>query len=162
MTGPAGSRRSAAANRASALAASGCAALALVTAFGAGADGPPYSPPVGVDHPMNVYWGDTHVHSSWSPDAGSSGNLRLSPEPRNSSDPLLLLPLEEQQQIVRAAVAAGVLDGDQFPAVVAQFIERVADGFERKVGAQESSDRHLHHAVFPAHVQLPWKSTVQV
>jgi hypothetical protein len=83
MKAPASSRRSAAAHRATALAASGCAALLAVGAFGAAADGPPYSPyspPVAVDHPMNVYWGDTHVHSSWSPDAGSSGNLRLSPE----------------------------------------------------------------------------------
>lgn len=40
----------------------------------------PYSPYAGVDYPLNVYWGDTHVHSSWSPDAGGSGNERLTPD----------------------------------------------------------------------------------
>ena len=39
-----------------------------------------YSPHVHAPHPMNVYWGDTHVHTSWSPDAGGSGNVSLSPE----------------------------------------------------------------------------------
>jgi len=38
-----------------------------------------YSPYADVDHPTNVYWGDTHVHSSWSPDAGGSGNEKLTP-----------------------------------------------------------------------------------
>ena len=40
----------------------------------------PYSPHVQPSHPMNVYWGDTHVHTSWSPDAGGSGNVSLTPE----------------------------------------------------------------------------------
>jgi len=39
-----------------------------------------YSPYTDVDYPTNVYWGDTHVHSSWSPDAGGSGNERLTPD----------------------------------------------------------------------------------
>ena len=38
-----------------------------------------YSPYAEVTHPTNVYWGDTHVHSSWSPDAGGSGNEQLTP-----------------------------------------------------------------------------------
>ncbi len=38
-----------------------------------------YSPYADVEYPTNVYWGDTHVHSSWSPDAGSSGNEKLTP-----------------------------------------------------------------------------------
>jgi hypothetical protein len=39
-----------------------------------------YSPNAGIEYPQNLYWGDTHVHSSWSPDAGGSGNERLTPE----------------------------------------------------------------------------------
>ena len=31
------------------------------------------------DFPMQVYWGDTHVHSSFSMDAASAGNTRLDP-----------------------------------------------------------------------------------
>ena len=32
------------------------------------------------NHPTNLYWGDTHVHSSWSADAGSYGNRLLTPD----------------------------------------------------------------------------------
>ena len=39
----------------------------------------PYSPPAGRDFPMQVFWGDTHVHTAMSMDAGSFG-ARLSPE----------------------------------------------------------------------------------
>ena len=38
-----------------------------------------YSPFVGKDYPINVYWGDTHLHTSYSTDAGMLGNL-LGPE----------------------------------------------------------------------------------
>ena len=31
-------------------------------------------------YPTNLYWGDTHVHSSWSADAGSYGNQLLTPD----------------------------------------------------------------------------------
>jgi hypothetical protein len=39
-----------------------------------------YSPYADLDHATDVFWGDTHVHSSWSPDAGAGGNLRLGPD----------------------------------------------------------------------------------
>ena len=32
------------------------------------------------EHPANLYWGDTHLHSSWSADAGSYGNRLLAPD----------------------------------------------------------------------------------
>ncbi|MDO3721954.1 DUF3604 domain-containing protein [Marinobacter sp. chi1] len=38
-----------------------------------------YSPFVGQDFPQNVYFGDTHLHSSWSTDAGMAG-ATLGPE----------------------------------------------------------------------------------
>mgnify|MGYP000002629367 FL=1 len=38
-----------------------------------------YSPYTNIDYPENLYWGDTHVHSSLSPDAYSWGN-RLDPD----------------------------------------------------------------------------------
>ena len=41
--------------------------------------GDSYSPYADVDYPTNLYWGDTHVHSSWSPDAGGAGNEKLTP-----------------------------------------------------------------------------------
>ena len=39
-----------------------------------------YSPYSGEDFPRNVYFGDTHVHSSWSADAGNMGNRRIGPD----------------------------------------------------------------------------------
>ncbi|MAG33997.1 MAG: hypothetical protein CL908_24220 [Deltaproteobacteria bacterium] len=38
-----------------------------------------YSPNAQDDFPKSLYWGDTHVHSSFSMDANSMGNTRLSP-----------------------------------------------------------------------------------
>lgn len=38
-----------------------------------------YSPYAGRDYPTRVFWGDTHLHTSYSFDAGSFGN-RLGPE----------------------------------------------------------------------------------
>ena len=46
--------------------------LALALALGAVGDAP--------NHPTNLYWGDLHTHSSWSPDAGSYGNRLLGPD----------------------------------------------------------------------------------
>jgi len=39
-----------------------------------------YSPYAGEEFPRTVFWGDTHVHSSWSVDAGNSGNIRVTPD----------------------------------------------------------------------------------
>ena len=38
-----------------------------------------YSPYVGRDFPMNVYWGDTHLHTSLSFDAYGDGNTTKGP-----------------------------------------------------------------------------------
>ena len=40
---------------------------------------PSYSPHAGTDFPRQVHWGDTHVHSAWSVDAGNQGNLEIGP-----------------------------------------------------------------------------------
>ena len=39
-----------------------------------------YSPQPGNDHPMNVYWGDTHLHTNLSTDSYWIGNTFISPE----------------------------------------------------------------------------------
>ena len=44
------------------------------------ADKDPYSPYVNQDYPGNVYWGDTHLHSSYSIDANNLGNRAITPE----------------------------------------------------------------------------------
>ena len=40
---------------------------------------PGYSPYAGRNYPVRVYWGDTHLHTAWSADAGMSG-ATLTPE----------------------------------------------------------------------------------
>ena len=44
------------------------------------ADPGSYSPYAGEAFPRTVFWGDTHVHSSWSVDAGNAGNIRVTPD----------------------------------------------------------------------------------
>ncbi len=39
-----------------------------------------YSPYAGSEQPRNVYWGDTHLHTTYSPDAGLTGNVKLTPD----------------------------------------------------------------------------------
>jgi hypothetical protein len=39
-----------------------------------------YSPLVNKEFPQNVYWGDTHLHTTYSPDAGMVGNFDLGPD----------------------------------------------------------------------------------
>ncbi len=39
-----------------------------------------YSPGVGQDYPRGLYWGDTHLHTNRSPDAGNMGNVRMGPD----------------------------------------------------------------------------------
>ncbi len=43
-------------------------------------DGIHYSPYADESIPRNVYFGDLHVHSSWSADAGNMGNRRIGPD----------------------------------------------------------------------------------
>ena len=38
-----------------------------------------YSPYAGSEQPRNVYFGDTHLHTTYSPDAGLTGNVKLTP-----------------------------------------------------------------------------------
>ena len=39
-----------------------------------------YSPPTRSDHPVQVFWGDTHLHTNQSPDAFTFGNRGMTPE----------------------------------------------------------------------------------
>ena len=54
--------------------------VAGVLSLSAQANAEDYSPYGGEDFPRNVYFGDTHVHSSWSADAGNMGNRRIGPD----------------------------------------------------------------------------------
>ncbi len=38
-----------------------------------------YSPYAGKEYARNVYWGDTHLHTNYSPDANILGNTKLGP-----------------------------------------------------------------------------------
>jgi len=53
-------------------------ALTAANSIGA-AETTPYSPYVGRDFPVNVYWGDTHLHTSLSFDAYGDGNTTKGP-----------------------------------------------------------------------------------
>ena len=39
----------------------------------------PYSPDIIDDYPMDVYWGDTHLHTNLSADSYTLGNINLTP-----------------------------------------------------------------------------------
>ena len=55
--------------------------LTLTASTGLEADeGAVYSPYVGRDFPMTVYWGDTHLHTSLSFDAYGDGNTTKGPD----------------------------------------------------------------------------------
>jgi hypothetical protein len=65
-----------------------CVALALTAHLAHGQDAPPptkeqvkYSPYPSKSFPNNVYFGDTHLHTSYSTDAGMTGTT-LGPEVR--------------------------------------------------------------------------------
>lgn len=58
------------------IAATGALLLASADARGESAE---YSFHAHESFPMQVFWGDTHVHSSFSMDANSTGNTRLGP-----------------------------------------------------------------------------------
>ena len=55
------------------------AALAVASVASAEAE-EPYSPYANAENATRVFWGDTHLHTSWSPDAGGSGNKLISPD----------------------------------------------------------------------------------
>ncbi len=38
-----------------------------------------YSPFINRSYPQRVFWGDTHLHTTYSPDAGMVGNFNLGP-----------------------------------------------------------------------------------
>lgn len=44
---------------------------------------PGYSPYAARNFPTQVFWGDTHRHTSFSPDAGLVGNYNLGPDAAN-------------------------------------------------------------------------------
>ncbi len=55
-------------------------AVVLTAVAGAARSDTPYSPYTGRDYPTNVYWGDTHLHTTNSPDAWTMGNRILTPD----------------------------------------------------------------------------------
>jgi hypothetical protein len=57
-----------------------CGLLALVAAPAIAQEQIPYSPYVERDFPLNVYFGDTHLHTNVSLDAYADGNIKLSPD----------------------------------------------------------------------------------
>ena len=52
----------------------------LFFAIGSLAGEPSYSPYADENFSRGLYWGDTHVHSSWSVDAGNMGNVQVGPD----------------------------------------------------------------------------------
>ena len=50
---------------------------APLAAFAAGEANPPYSPYADIDYPTDVYFGDTHVHTALSADAGGAGTTLM-------------------------------------------------------------------------------------
>lgn len=56
------------------------ASFAILGAPNAIASQPSYSPYVDESIPRHVYWGDTHLHTSWSVDAAVLGRTTLTPE----------------------------------------------------------------------------------
>ncbi|MEH6397375.1 DUF3604 domain-containing protein, partial [Pseudoalteromonas sp.] len=48
--------------------------IALASSEGPSEEAKKYSPPANVEHATNVYWGDSHLHTGLSLDAGLFGN----------------------------------------------------------------------------------------
>ena len=59
-----------------------CLAAVVLAGFSTGfaQESQSYSPYVGSDYPDTVYWGDTHLHTSYSLDADLGGALRVTPD----------------------------------------------------------------------------------
>ena len=55
-------------------------ALCLTPTAALAGAGHSYSPYPNEDFPREVFFGDTHIHSSWSADAGNMGNRRIGPD----------------------------------------------------------------------------------
>ena len=51
----------------------------LLTACGTASSTPPYAASIGAE-PTQVFWGDTHLHTSYSPDAFFFGNATADPD----------------------------------------------------------------------------------
>ena len=58
------------------------AAVAAMALSASAQTGVTYSPYVGRDFPMNVYFGDTHLHTTLSFDAYGDGNTTKGPDER--------------------------------------------------------------------------------
>jgi len=113
----------------------------------------PYSPPAGRDFPMKVLWGDTHLHTAMSMDAGAFG-ARLKPEDayRFARGEELISSTGLRVKLSRPLDFLVVADHSDnmgfFPRLFAGDPEFLADPTGRK---GRGSGRGSHHRFFTGH-----------
>jgi hypothetical protein len=136
-----------------------------------------YSPPVGQAYPDKVYWGDTHVHTSYSShDANIAGKNRASPEiayrfargevvnanngmPVRLQRPLDFLVVADHAEGMGVAYALETGDPDYPDSEIAKKIRAAYTTFVKSSESKETTGA-LRSLLWDAQIDAPYRQTL--